>query len=116
VFARVDAVGELLPGSFAALAGVLEGDFGERAQRQELFLAEVAVLESPPTRAGWLDQKEQTTPVEQLYRFVDGSYVLDFKCGYCHLGVTLWPLGNLVPVTPKVTPNYRRQSTEQGGT
>lgn len=48
VLTGIDVVGQQLAGLAAALAGVLQGNIGVDAKRQPLFLASVAVLQSPP--------------------------------------------------------------------
>lgn len=77
MFTRIDVGRELLAGFVAPIARILERNVRVSPERQQLFLAEVSLLEPPPARAVGIDQQVQTTAVEQLQRLVDGARVLD---------------------------------------
>ena len=72
----VDAVAELLSRPLVSLARFLQLHLGVGSQREQTFLAAVAVLVTPPARSVGIDEQEQPTAIEEFPGFAIDFAVL----------------------------------------
>jgi hypothetical protein len=82
LFARgagIDAIGDQLAHRVAPVARLLQSDVRVYAERNPLFFAGEAILETPPTAAGRRDLQIQAAAVEQADGFLLSGGILNFR-------------------------------------
>ena len=107
MLAGIDCVGEKFPRVVAALSRIRERDVWIDSQREPLFLAAEAVLESPELRTTGGNFQIQPAAIEQTHGFIGWLCLADGRIGEWHFGgILLWKRPDApyyAPKCPRIT-------------